>query len=88
MSYTLPPDVEEMVRQRMASGKYASQDELLREALRALAEEEEDLAAVEAALAEWHGGDAGPPLEEVFQTICSKYGISLDEGIPLADHAD
>jgi putative addiction module CopG family antidote len=79
MAYSLPPDVEQMVHDRMASGKYASEEELLREALRALAEEEEDLATVEAALAEWHGDDPEPPLEAVVQAICSKYGISLED---------
>ena len=46
MTYAFPPDLRELVGEQMASGKYASEDELLRHALRALSEEEEDLAAV------------------------------------------
>jgi len=46
MPYSFPPDVNELVCAHMSSGKYASEDELLRAALQALTEEEEDLAAV------------------------------------------
>lgn len=36
MPYQLSPDVEKLVQQRMASGGYASADELVRDALDAL----------------------------------------------------
>jgi Arc/MetJ-type ribon-helix-helix transcriptional regulator len=36
MSYQFPPDVEELIKQHLASGAYASEDELLRDAIRAL----------------------------------------------------
>ncbi len=38
MAYQFPPDVEQLVRDRMAHGGYTSQDEVLRDALRALEE--------------------------------------------------
>ncbi|MBS0207720.1 MAG: hypothetical protein JSS27_02080 [Planctomycetes bacterium] len=36
MSYQFPPDLEKLVQDRMAAGGYASEDEVLRDALRAL----------------------------------------------------
>ena len=50
----------------MSSGKYASEDELLRAALQALTEEEEDLAAVRESIGDWLAGDPGVPLESAF----------------------
>lgn len=37
MGYSLPPDVEQLVRGYMDSGQYSSEDDVLRDALRALA---------------------------------------------------
>ena len=36
MKYELPPDVEQQVRQRVASGQYANEADVLRNALAAL----------------------------------------------------
>jgi Arc/MetJ-type ribon-helix-helix transcriptional regulator len=69
MAYQFPPDVDQLVRERMASGSYSSEDALLKEALLALAEQEEDLLAVREALGELEAGDAGVPLDEAFDTI-------------------
>jgi putative addiction module CopG family antidote len=76
MAYPLPPDVEQMVRQRMASGKYASEGDLFREALQALSEEEQHLAAIQEAIAELHAGDPGVPLGEAFDALRAKYGVA------------
>jgi len=53
----------------MSSGKYASEDELLRAALQALTEEEEDLAAVRESIGDWLAGDPGLDLESAFVAI-------------------
>jgi Arc/MetJ-type ribon-helix-helix transcriptional regulator len=42
MVYQFPPDLERLVKDRMASGMYASEDEILRDALGALERIEED----------------------------------------------
>jgi Arc/MetJ-type ribon-helix-helix transcriptional regulator len=42
MAYQFPPDVERLVKDRMASGNYASEDEILRDALGALEQLEHD----------------------------------------------
>lgn len=76
MSYQFPPDIQDLVVQRMASGHYASEDELLLEALRSLSDEEEDLRAVQEAIDEWRAGDQGIPVDEAFDSIRKKYGIA------------
>ncbi len=72
MPYLFPPDVNALVCAHMSSGKYASEDELLRAALEALAEEGEDLAAVRESLDDWRAGDPGVPLESAFASIRSR----------------
>ncbi len=75
MAFSFPPDLQQFVRDRMASGKYASEEELIRDAFLALTEEEEDVAAVREAVAEWQAGDPGIPLDDAVQTIRRKHGI-------------
>lgn len=69
MQYAFPPDLQKLVEAQLATGIYSSEDDLLREALRALTEEDEDLAAVREAIAEWRAGDPGMPLNEAFDEI-------------------
>jgi Arc/MetJ-type ribon-helix-helix transcriptional regulator len=69
MAYQFPPEVEHLFRERMASGRYATADELLKEAILALAEREEDLVAVRESLAEFHAGDAGADLAVAFDGL-------------------
>lgn len=68
-TYSFPPDLQQLIDARLATGSYHSEDELLRDALRALAEESEDLAAVQEAVAEWRAGDAGVPLRDGFVQV-------------------
>jgi Arc/MetJ-type ribon-helix-helix transcriptional regulator len=70
--YPFPHDVQEAIGEHMASGKYACEDDLLRDALKALAEIEEDAAAVREAIAQWQGGDVGVPLDEAIATVRSR----------------
>ncbi len=43
MAYQFPPDVEELVRRQMQSGEFASEEEVLREALRVLEQSRDNL---------------------------------------------
>jgi len=61
VAITLPPDVRRMVEAKLASGRYRDEEQVLREALRALTEQDEDLEAVCEAISEWKAGDAGVP---------------------------
>ena len=78
MAFPFPPDLQQLVRDRMATGKYASEEELLRDAFLALTEEEEDVAAVREAVAQWQAGDPGIPLDDAVETIRRKHGIRSD----------
>jgi putative addiction module CopG family antidote len=75
MRYPFPRDLQALVGERMASGTYASEDELLRSALRALADEEQDLDAVRESLAEWRAGDPGVLLEDAFHGIRGRHEL-------------
>ena len=46
MSYSLPPEIDSLVQQKLATGTYASEEAVLRAALAALDEHEETVAAV------------------------------------------
>jgi putative addiction module CopG family antidote len=53
----------------MATGAYTNEDDVLRDALRALRDEEDDLEAVRAAVTELQAGDPGTPLDEAFDIV-------------------
>jgi len=42
MSYQIPPDIEERLKARMSDGRYQSEDDVLREAMNALDQLEQD----------------------------------------------
>lgn len=69
MPYQFPSDLQEMIAARLARGEYQSEDDVLRSALQALEQSEDDLAAVQEAIASWRAGDEGVPLAEVFQAV-------------------
>lgn len=76
MPYQFPPEVDQLVREYMASGSYASEDELIREALLSLSDvNNDDLAKVKEALRELKSGDPGMELAEAFQEIRKECGI-------------
>jgi Arc/MetJ-type ribon-helix-helix transcriptional regulator len=62
----------------MASGKYSSEDELLKDALEALQVEDQELRAIEEALDDLASGDEGIPLDEAFSSLRAKYDIPAD----------
>ncbi len=78
MAYSFPTDVKQLIESRMASGKYATEDELLRDALEALDAEATALEAIQAAITEWHAGDAGVPLSEGFDQIRRRHNVPTD----------
>lgn len=71
MSIVVPQDVEEFVAHQIAAGRYESEDDVLRSAMQALAELDDDLLAIQDSLAEWRSGDAGVPLDEAIGQILS-----------------
>lgn len=77
LNVSLTPQLEEMVRTKVASGKYNSASEVLRDALRMLEERDQiremRLQALRKAIQE--GIDSGPglPADEVFDRLEKKY---------------
>jgi putative addiction module CopG family antidote len=78
MAYQFPPDVQRLVREQMASGKYQSEDDVLREALESLSAAEADLGAIRLALAELEAGDPGVELDEAINLIRAKHRTASD----------
>ena len=56
MPYPFPPEIAERIRRRITSGQFPSEDEVLKAALRALDERDEQLAAIQVGLADWPPG--------------------------------
>ena len=73
MSLQVSPEIEQQVQRHVATGRYASADEVLRKALAALSAEEEDFEAVQDAITEWQAGDEGLPLEDAFALIRARH---------------
>lgn len=69
MAYEFPPDLNQLVKERMASGRYASEDDLLREALHALTDEQADWQAIQDAVDALAAGDPGVDLDEAFDAV-------------------
>ena len=64
MSYCFPPELQQIVSQELATGNYASEDELLLEAVRLLRQREQDLRTFKANLeGRLHQLDQGEVIE-------------------------
>lgn len=78
-----PPDVDQFVKQQIASGACLSEDELITEALRRLRQEREeeqaDLQAIREGIEAWQNGDAGMPLDDAFQLSGSRRFLTRRE---------
>jgi putative addiction module CopG family antidote len=71
------PEVESLIRVQMATGRYANEDDLLREALKQLTEADADFHALEEALDAMDAGDEGTPLDEAIAAIKAKHTVAL-----------
>ena len=81
-SVSLTPDLDEAIQRRIASGRYASQSEVIRAALRVLERDEDEqarkLAALDAAIARGIAdAEAGRvmPLDDAFARIRKELGF-------------
>jgi Arc/MetJ-type ribon-helix-helix transcriptional regulator len=75
MTHQFSADVEKLIQDRMASGRYGSEEELLVSALQALDEDDEELKAIEEGLVSVDRGEAGSPLDEVFERLRQRHSI-------------
>jgi len=74
MAYQFPPDLEEQVKQRLASGEYASGDDVLRVALNALRRQEEEVAAIQQGIDDLEAGRV-KPLSPHFPDSFPRFGM-------------
>jgi Arc/MetJ-type ribon-helix-helix transcriptional regulator len=78
MSYVFPPELERLVREELAIGLYASEDEVLLEAMRALKERDEAITGIQEGLADLEAGRMRP-LSAVDAELRTKHAIPRDE---------
>ena len=78
MSYQLPADLEALVSEQVRLGPYGSAEEVLRDALRALAERNQDLAAIQAGIDDMEAGRL-KPLSEVDADIRKNLGLTSSQ---------
>jgi Arc/MetJ-type ribon-helix-helix transcriptional regulator len=73
----LPPDVLAEINQRLASGNYTSEEDVLRQALRALQVHDEELAAIQLGVDDMESGRVRP-FADIDTEICQDFGFSRD----------
>jgi len=75
MSYQLPADLEQLVSEQIRLGSYQSPEDVLRDALRALAERNQDLAAIQSGIDDMEAGRV-KSLSEVDSVIRKSLGFA------------
>ena len=76
MAQSVSSVVAQLIQEKMATGQYASEDELLTEALQALDTADDELRAVQDGLDAFDRGEPGISLDEAFQKLRDKHRIS------------
>ncbi|MGD9648004.1 MAG: hypothetical protein AB7U73_19990 [Pirellulales bacterium] len=75
MTLQVSADVEQLIRVQMAAGHYQTEDDLLRDALLALADRSDDVAAIQEGLDDLWAGRVHP-LDEVDAEIQQRFGFT------------
>jgi Arc/MetJ-type ribon-helix-helix transcriptional regulator len=73
MAHEFSETIERLISERMASGKYASEDDLMLDALSSLIEDEEEIRAIQEALDAIDDGEQGVPLDIAFERVRERY---------------
>ena len=74
--YKFPPVVRQLVQKQLASGQFATEDEVLLAALQTLQTESEDWLAVREALDSLEAGDQGMSLQDAFDEVRKRHSIA------------
>ena len=77
MTYQFPPDLDQDIKERMASGLYSSEDDVLRDALRALRSRDQEVAAIQEGVDDMKAGRV-MPLREFDRTFRERNDIPQD----------
>lgn len=67
-------EIEKLIQDHMATGRYGSEEDLLLQAFQALDEDEIEISAIEEGLASIDRGDAGVSITDAFQRLREKHG--------------
>ena len=78
MSYAFPPELERLIRQELSTGVYASEDDLLLEAMRVLHDRDEAIAGIKEGLSNLEAGRVRT-LNAVDEELRMKHAIPHDE---------
>ena len=78
MTYHFSTDVQKRVQARMATGRYASEDDVLRDALDTLDTLEADAREVQVAIDAVKEGDAPVSLDQAFDALRKKYDLATN----------
>ncbi len=78
MSYQFPPDVQAQLQKYVATGQYATEDDVLRDALQSLRERDENVSAVKQAIADMEAGDHGKPFDEFVEQFRAEHKVPRD----------
>jgi Arc/MetJ-type ribon-helix-helix transcriptional regulator len=87
MTYSFPQDLQRLVDARMATGQYPTEDDVLRGAMHALRDEQEDLEAVRAALAQLQADDVAIP-DRLVQADRQGMNLSATDRVMIAAGGD
>lgn len=79
MSMQLPADLNATVQSFIVSGRYANEEEVLREALDVLSQREADVVAIQQGIADMEAGRVRP-WSEAKKAIEGKYGFADGDG--------
>ncbi|MFM8475840.1 MAG: type II toxin-antitoxin system ParD family antitoxin [Planctomycetaceae bacterium] len=74
--YKFPPVVRQLVQKQLASGQFATEDEVLLAALQTLETESEDWLSVREALDSLEAGDQGMSLQDAFDEVRKRHSIA------------
>jgi Arc/MetJ-type ribon-helix-helix transcriptional regulator len=78
VQHQFSPDLEDRIHAKMASGQYASEDDLFRTALDTLDSVETEARGLQAAIDAVKGGDAPVALDAAFSALRQKYHLPTD----------
>ena len=76
MPYAFPPEIKQLIDQNMATGVYASEEEVLQAALHALSDYHATIADIRQGMSDYKQG-LGEPLSEAMTDIRRQLGSRL-----------
>lgn len=76
MTDRFPDDVDDLIKKQLATGHYASADEVLRDALHALDSQIDDWKAIEAGLKTLDDGVRGISLDGAFRLVRKRNNVA------------